>query len=194
MHLINTVIAQRLVDFTRLVDQIEISARAAAQVVRTLAAVQHVIPAEADEDVIAIVAIEVVGEVVAGSGEASFADEGEVLLLGTEHVADQGPDRVQTRVGERLVDVASVIDDVDVVAGATAQIVVARATVEVVVAGEALEDVVTGQAEQFVSRGRARQRVGLRRAIFLRHLFVHSRPHARVTRTRPYTLLIPARL
>ena len=96
--------------------------------------VEHVPTAKADEDVGAVIAVQLVVAGVAGADQGRFAQQGQILLIRTEHVAHQRADGINARIGQGLGDVTDVVDDIDIVTGTATQVVIAGTTVEIVVA------------------------------------------------------------
>ena len=109
-------------------------------------AVERVVAGPARERVVVEAAVDGVGKIVAGAGEAARADEGQGLDVGRQRVAVEiGLHRVGAlaRVLDHLV--AGVVDEVGVVAEPARHGVGAEAAVEPVVAGAAVEQIVAAE-------------------------------------------------
>ena len=163
---VDAVAAVLIGDVAGIVDDVEIVAGAAAHVVRTQAAIDDVVAAEAGEEVGAGIAGEEVGEVVAGAVDIGGADKREVfdVALGVlavgEAEVDGRSDRVDAVATDLIGDVGSIVDDVEVVAGPTAHVVRTRAAIDDVVAVAAEDHVVAGESGKGVGAEIAGDDVG----------------------------------
>ena len=128
-------------------------------------ALQRVVAGAAVDEVVATIADQQVGEAIAGEVDVGIARQhahldGAPEMDGIRHVdGDRRLHPVEAvRAGHALVDdVAGIVDDVGVVAGAAEHLVGARAAVEIVIANEwrggflvAVENIVAGAAIEMV--------------------------------------------
>ena len=118
-----------------------VAARIDDEGVGTAATGEGVVARSAVEGVVPAIALQRVGEFIAGAGEPGGAGEHEVFDVGGERVADGRAHRVGAFTGQLDGLVTGVIDEVEVIADATTQGVGAGAAIEGVVALPAFEQV-----------------------------------------------------
>ena len=124
-------------DVAAVVDDVQIIARAAGHAVGAQATVQAVVAGVAHQDV---------GQLIARGVEVGIAQQGEVLEVGAQGCAEAGADGVVAFVGEFGHHVVQAVDHIGVIARATFQGVVAAAAVQGVVGAVAQDQVVQAVA------------------------------------------------
>lgn len=101
-----------------------------------------------------------VGQTVAGAGHRRCALQRQVLDVVRQRIVDGRPHKVDALAGLLDHEVASVVDVVEVVAGAARHAVLAQTAVEHVVARAPVQGVVADLAEELVVSGVAVESIG----------------------------------
>lgn len=120
-------------DIVRLVDDVGVVAQPACHRVGAGAAVQDVLAGVADERI---------GKPVARAVEVAGAEQLQLLQVGAQSPADPRIDRIRPLVRALRDDVAALVDDTGIVAGAARHRVGAGATVQQIVARKTAQEVV----------------------------------------------------
>ncbi|MNF64066.1 hypothetical protein D3C84_457890 [compost metagenome] len=129
------------------VHHIDVIAQAAAHAIGARAAIERVVGG---------IAGQAVGQCVAGTVDGGAAEQGQVLDVGGQGMADQALREVGALAGQFGDPVGGVVDHIDVVAQAADQRVDAGTAIEEVVRGVAVEGVVVGRADGVFDGGAVR--------------------------------------
>src|SRR5687768_6864924 len=136
-------------------DEIGICSLSASQQIIARTAVENVVAAAAAEGVGSAIADNRVVPAIAGAIDDSGAGEDQILDVSAEGAGDGALHRVDALVRLLCDEIAGVVHDVGVVAGAADHPVVGGAAIEQIVAGPAIEIVAVALAQQPVVAGAA---------------------------------------
>jgi hypothetical protein len=129
-----------------IVDDVDVIARAAIQMIGAGFAIERVV---------ATVAGDRIGKRIARAADAGRALEQKVFDVAFERMRDRRLDEIEALVGAFDDLIPGIVDDIDVVARAAGHHILAGAAVELVDAGEAIERVIAAKPEQAVGQSSA---------------------------------------